>query len=657
MIPLLALLCGYGAAHAATITVDTTADDTTANSNCTLREAVIAANTDAPVDACSAGSGADVITVPAGTYVLSLVGSGEDAAATGDLDVTEDVDIQGAGAASTTIDGSNADRVFDVDPAADGISVKLSGLTVRKGGQVGEGTGIRNAGTLNVLDCVVRDNVAAADSALGGGILNAGTLSVTNSSVSNNAVQALSFDPVPESALGGGIFNAGTLSVTNSSISNNTIQALSPDSGSARGGGIYNTGSAVISSSTLSDNLADAGGGPSSGSSSAGGAISSSGQLTIDACLLSGNTANNEFFASASGGAISSDGALTVTNSTISGNSADSMLNPGDPPSFGGGLALFAGTVALRNNTIAGNSGSVSLEEFFAAPAVTVTLQNTILLDACQLTSATVNANAYNLGDSSCGLSGTDIVGVDPLLGPLQDNGGPTFTRALAPTSPAIDAGNPAMPGSGGGACEASDQRGVTRPQGPRCDIGSVEFNPCPVTPRSGCATPGKSLLLIKDRDGDGATAKDKLIWKFLKGPAEMQSDFGDPLTTADYTLCIYAGASPSLALQARAPAGGTCGAAPCWKAVVDKGYQRSDIAAAQNGLAKIILKGGSASKVIIKGKGSALDLDAGTLPLDAGGDVIVQLGNDDNSNCWESSFPSASIGTNTDSGFKAKTP
>src|SRR5262245_1907614 len=82
------------AAGAATIVVTTLADDTTVNGNCTLREAVIAANTDAAVDACAAGSGADVITVPAGTYVLTLVGAGEDGAATGDLDLTADVEIE-----------------------------------------------------------------------------------------------------------------------------------------------------------------------------------------------------------------------------------------------------------------------------------------------------------------------------------------------------------------------------------------------------------------------------------------------------------------------------------------------------------------------------------------------------------------------------------
>src|SRR6476620_8591512 len=103
-------------ASAAPIAVTTTADDTDTNGNCTLREAVIAANTDAPRDACAAGSGADMITLGGGLYQFSagLQTAGEDFAATGDLDLRGPVAITGAGAASTTIDANHYDRVFDV---------------------------------------------------------------------------------------------------------------------------------------------------------------------------------------------------------------------------------------------------------------------------------------------------------------------------------------------------------------------------------------------------------------------------------------------------------------------------------------------------------------------------------------------------------------
>src|SRR5262249_60524242 len=79
--------------------------------------------------------------------------------------------------------------------------------------------------------------------------------------------------------------------------------------------------------------------------------------------------------------------------------------------------------------------------------------------------------------------SGTDQPGVDPLLAPLADNGGPTFTQALIVGSPAIDMGSPDAPGSGGTACEATDQRGVVRPVGARCDVGAFEGSVGAATP------------------------------------------------------------------------------------------------------------------------------------------------------------------------------
>src|SRR5262249_20845384 len=82
-------------ARAATITVDSTTDSAVADGNCGLRDAILAANRDSAVDACVAGSGADVVVVPAGIYQVGLPGPGEDAGATGDLDVTGDLEIDG----------------------------------------------------------------------------------------------------------------------------------------------------------------------------------------------------------------------------------------------------------------------------------------------------------------------------------------------------------------------------------------------------------------------------------------------------------------------------------------------------------------------------------------------------------------------------------
>ena len=95
-----------------TITVNTFADDLAANGNCTLREAIQAANTDSTVDACPAGSGADTIVLAAGTYTLTIAGASEDANATGDFDITNALTIIGAGPAATVINANGLDRAF-----------------------------------------------------------------------------------------------------------------------------------------------------------------------------------------------------------------------------------------------------------------------------------------------------------------------------------------------------------------------------------------------------------------------------------------------------------------------------------------------------------------------------------------------------------------
>ena len=622
------LISSASSASAAIIAVDSTADDAIANANCTLREAVIAANTDAVVDACTAGSGADVITVPAGTILLTVAGAGEDAGATGDLDVTADVEIQGAGAGSTIIDGNVSDRVFDIDPSAAGINVRISGVTLRHGGMVSEGGGIRNGGSLTLSDSSVEANSADGLLAKGGGVRSSGTLTLMRTTVADNTAQALS---------------------------------MGFDTPSAQGGGIFSDGTTAITAATMNGNTVAAGTGASFGALAEGGAISSSGQLSVTASVVSANRATNVAGASANGGGIASSGTLALINTTVSDNRTESMVNP--PSDAGGGLFLYdTATTTVSNCTIVGNS---AFQAGAFANDGAATLRNTIVADngffncATGFFPGTTTSDSYNLdSDGSCGFSGSDLIGVEPLLGPLQDNGGPTFTRALLSGSSAIDAGSPAIPGSGGGACEATDQRGTPRPRGVRCDIGSFESTPCPTAPRAGCATPGKSVLLIQDRDADGAGPKDKLLWKWLKGPLAAQSAFGDPTASADYVLCVYAEAAQALAMQAFAPPAGTCGAAPCWKALGTKGYRRVDPDAGADGLSRIILKaGGTSTKVIVKGTGTHLDLSPGSLPLDSTAAVIVQLGDSDNGNCWESLFPPGSVQTNSDTEFRAKEP
>lgn len=144
-------------ARAAAITVTVTSDDNTVNGNCTLREAIIAANTDAALDACPAGNGADTIILPAGDYVLTIAGIGETAARTGDLNITDDVTITGAGRLSTTIDAGGIDRVFNISGLVD---VQISDVKITSGDSQGF---------------------------VGGGIyLSSGTLTLSNSRLTNN---------------------------------------------------------------------------------------------------------------------------------------------------------------------------------------------------------------------------------------------------------------------------------------------------------------------------------------------------------------------------------------------------------------------------------------------------------------------------------------
>jgi hypothetical protein len=244
------------------------------------------------------------------------------------------------------------------------------------------------------------------------------------------------------------------------------------------GGGVRNIdfGLVTVLSTTVTANSA----------ATYGGGLSNKGiaMLVRDTTVYS-NTAGDD-----GGGIYNETGALTLANSTLSGN-----LTNAD----GGGLHNEGATVSLNNVTIAyniadgdangsGEGGGLSLGP---AAGITMTLQNTLVGQNSDQSpsiqqpdcSGTLVSQDYNLIQSTTGCTITgavtnNIYGQDPVLGPLQDNGGPTWTHELLPTSPAIDAGNPAIPGSGGTACEANDQRGFARYSvsgNNVCDIGAVE--------------------------------------------------------------------------------------------------------------------------------------------------------------------------------------
>jgi predicted outer membrane repeat protein len=249
----------------------------------------------------------------------------------------------------------------------------------------------------------------ASTSLPGGGIFNGGTLTVTNCVLSNNSA-----------SFGGGIDNAGTLAVTNSTLSGNKA---SPND---EGGGIENLGTLTVTNSTFTGNSAGNGGG-----------ILAQGTATITNCTISGNKSAN------GAGGILSNGVTTMTNCTVSGNTAV----------FGAGVyaAQGATTLFLANTIISGNSAALG-------PDV----------------NGAVTSQGFNIIGNSSGGSGfvaTDLLNVNPLLGPFQNNGGPTETMALLPGSPAIAAGSLALIPAG----TITDQRGAARVVNGTVDIGAVE--------------------------------------------------------------------------------------------------------------------------------------------------------------------------------------
>lgn len=162
--------------------------------------------------------------------------------------------------------------------------------------------------------------------------------------------------------------------------------------------------------------------------------------------------------------------------------------------------------------------------------------------------------------------------------------------------------------------------------------------SPCAETPAAGCRAPGRSVAVLLDRDG---TARDRFVWRWLRGEATDVADFADALDgAAKYHTCLYdASASPQPRLDAGATAGGSCGTAPCWKPIGTKGYRYRDKAGTSDGLSLARLVSGPAgkSRVIVKAAGDQLALPSLPLTLP----VIVQLLVDDGvtTECWQTTF------------------
>ena len=373
-------------------------------------------------DAIDAAASGDVIHVAAGTYYENLT-------------IDEHVTILGENRDNTTIDGGNLDAVIDIDPA---YVVGISFVTITHGNNTGSmegGGGVHNSGDLTLSNCAVSDNYAEPR---GGGLYNdvGATMTISRCVIEGNTV-----DLVGEGWGGGGIYNGfGTLTVQDSSIRDNHAVNYGV------AGGVFNdAGNMTLERVTISANTSTqyAGGVHS--------ALLPSGSSTLINVTISGNTSKSGGGIGTAGGV--STGLTSIQNSTIAGNIATET-------SSGGGLQAW-GRVEIQNSIIDNNS----LLECGGDPATYIT------------------SGGYNLAeDDTCGLLATgDQQSADAKLGLLQDYGGLTETMALGWGSPAIDAGSPATPGTGGGACESLDQREWVRPIDAdldgtaRCDIGAYE--------------------------------------------------------------------------------------------------------------------------------------------------------------------------------------
>jgi predicted outer membrane repeat protein len=447
----------------------------TAAGTCTLRAAVMQANHIGGVGA--------TIMVPAGTYLLH-VPTDADGDDSGDLNLTAPFDtasvitIIGANASTTIIDAQNLDRVFSI--AATRIAV-ISGVTVRHGKATASGGGIYNAGNLTLNDVVVSDN-SASQFGTGGGIYTEGRLTLTKTTIDGNTAYE-----------GGGVgvdSNGNFVQLTDCTLNaNNASQGaglwISANSGVVitasrftgnqsefAGGGIYNAGGVTLDQSTLSSN---------SGTDGAGLYNQAGGNITANRNTLSGNRAiggngggiynsgavlmSNDTVstnsATGNGGGVYSSGTFIGENSTIAFNEADS-----DFDSVGGGAGIFnsSGAFDLYNSIVAGNV--VQVDHAFED------CEGPVSSHGHNKYSDAADANMSHCSIIQIGAGNFSPMGSMNELGSLQNNGGPTKTHAIVYPSSMIDDADSSV----GCGFLTTDQRGVPRVIGARCDIGAYEY-------------------------------------------------------------------------------------------------------------------------------------------------------------------------------------
>lgn len=399
-------------------------------------------------------------SAPGGTIDFSVTGT---ITLLSPLVIDKDLTISGPGAASLSVSGNNAVVVF---MTTYNTNVAISGLTVSGGFNAhpgGWGGGIVNAGAMTVSNCVITGNTIPAGGGPGGGIFNYSRLRIVNCTISGNSA----------AYGGGGVWNNGnaTLDVIDSTISGNSAVG--------NGGGVSNVNGAVtITRTRVLDNVTQ----------SSGGGLSSYGTLTVVDSTVSGNSNNGIFNWGGStltitgstvsgntsvgwGGGLNSWGTVTIGNSTFAGNTGAN----------GGGIFNYAGVMGIFHSTFSGNrANAASGGGIWGA----VTFKNTVIADSASGGNCGGSSGAsagHNLSDDgSCSAFFTqpgDLNGLPAGLDPagLQDNGSATKTVALTSSSLALNAVPTSSCTDLNALAVTTDQRGMSRPQGPACDIGAFE--------------------------------------------------------------------------------------------------------------------------------------------------------------------------------------
>jgi CSLREA domain-containing protein len=507
--------------EAATIIVNSLSDVANGSEGlCTLREAITAANNNATSGAvageCAAGSssGSDIIDLTGVTGTINLTGALPS--------ISSSMTITGPGSGQLTVTRNTGGdyRIFTISSSV----VAISGLTISNGktadGAVGvdasDGGGILNSGTLTLTNIVLSGNRAGAGGSAtpgafganggnGGGIANTADLTMTNCSVtgSNAGAGGPSSSVGGRGGSGGGIYSSGSLTLTNCTITDN--QAGNGGSGTSgnpgNGGGIYcsqfASGDNHFTNVTVRNNFSGNGVGNSVGGN--GGGIDIENQ-SLSSTITNSTIDSNHSGTSATGtehgkgAGIFAVGLVTVMGSAITNNAGiasgggiqfplgtykifNTTISSNSSPS-GAGLMIGVGSPAvLVNSTLAGNTGGIALNS-----EGSLSVRNTIIA-ANDATKADVNGNFTSQGHNLIGNPGSssgftngvngDQVGttgspLNPQLGPLANNGGPTMTHALLASSPVREAGDNCVTdvthcGDGNIPQMTTDQRGAPR--------------------------------------------------------------------------------------------------------------------------------------------------------------------------------------------------